>query len=497
MIVGAFLPLTALWALSNPLFASPDETTHMVRAQSIAAGKFDSPFVTDGLPIRAAECIVFQFETTAACQDLTWDEPGTTYELPTENYPPFFHAVAAIPAVVTSGLWGAYAMRLWLACLCVILLGWAGALLTRPGSSPWLLVGLCLAVPPMGIFTMATVNPSGLSAAFSVLLVAGLLAMRSGERRAPEIVAAVALGAVGVVVIRREGVFSLLAIALAFTPALFQVVPRVRTWTPTWRRAAAALAGLAVLVYMSLAFAGPTLASFVRSGADSEGTDPWEAARNIRVYLTQLIGNFGWLETPIGEEAFVLAMIVTGFVVTLGLVSADRRAAASTAIALSILLVAPVSFGMIRFPYLQGRYLLPVWVCLMLLAAAASATAVFDRGFNRRARWLVLFAWLAVHLTGFLQNLRRYTVGRSGSWGSILDSEWHPPMMSIWVVFVLLVICVGIAVVILRQLLVQLDLQEPPESAVSTLGSAAASDVGGARRPSRVSSTADGSSAAP
>jgi hypothetical protein len=90
MLVGALLPLTALWALSNPLFAAPDETTHMVRAQSIAAGKFDSPFVTDGLPIEAAVCLVFQYDTTADCQDLTWDEPGTSYPITTDTSPPFF-----------------------------------------------------------------------------------------------------------------------------------------------------------------------------------------------------------------------------------------------------------------------------------------------------------------------------------------------------------------------------------------------------------------------
>jgi len=460
MFVGVFLPITALWALSNPLFAAPDETTHMVRAQGIAAGSFSSPFVTDGLPIGAADCLVFQYDTPASCQDLTWDEVGTSYPIPTTNSPSFFFVVAAAPAVVTSGLWGAYIMRLWLACLCVALLAWAGALLTRPGNSPWLLVGLCLAVPPMSIFIMSSVNPSGLSAAASVLLVAGLLAVRNGERRAPEVIAAIALGAVGLVIIRREGVISLAVIAVAFAPLLVTHIPNWRHWFSTWRQIAAALAGVALLALMTLAFAGPTLANFIRRRADSGGTDPWEAATYIRTYLIQVIGNFGWLETPIGDEGFLVAMIVAGFVVILGLLATDRRGAASTALALSALLVAPVMFGVIRFPYLQGRYLLPIWVCLMLVAATATSTTKFDRNFARRATSLVLIVWLGIHVLGFLQNVRRYTVGRNGSWGSIIGADWQPPMMTIPAALFLLVVCVGLAVILFRKLLIELEPNE-------------------------------------
>jgi hypothetical protein len=458
MIVGALLPITALWALSNPLFGAPDETTHMVRAQSIAQGTFSSPFVTDGLPIGAADCLVYQYDTTAACQDLTWDEPGTSYPITTTNSPSFFFAVAAVPAVFTSGLFGAYLMRLWLACLSVIVLGWAGALLTRPGSSPWMLVGLCLAVPPMGTFIMASVNPSGLSAALSVLLVAGLLALRNGERRTPAVIAAIILGALGLVIFRREGVISLGVIALTFAPLLIRRLPHWRTWTFTWRPVAAALGAVSVLAFVTVAFAGPTVGKFLRKrSTESAGTDPWTAATNIRSYLFQVIGNFGWMETPIGEEGFLLAMVAAGFVVILGLLAPNRRAAAATAIALASLLLVPVAFGVIRFPYFQGRYLLPIWVCVMLVAAAAAATNTFDRVFTRRAASLVLVVWLGVHIIGFMQNLRRYTVGRSASWSSLLDGDWQPPMMSVPAVLYLLVVCVAVAVIIVRKLLNELD----------------------------------------
>jgi hypothetical protein len=456
LFVGALLPITVLWALTNPLFAAPDETTHMVRAQSYSAGDFRSPFVTDGLPIGAAECLVFQYDVTADCQDLTWDPDGTAYPITTENSPPFFFLVAAVPAVFTSGLVGAYLMRVWLALVCVAIVAWAGALVTRPGDSAWLLVGFFLSITPMSVFIMASVNPSGLSTAFAILLVAGSIAVCTGGRRSPEVVAAVVLGAVGLAVVRREGVISLFAIALAFTPALAHRVPHWRSWFSDRRRVAVVTAGLAVLTLVTVAFAGPTLTRFMRERAE-RGITPWEAATHLHRYMTQVIGDFGWLETPIGDEGFVVAMVVAGFVVILGLLATDRRAAASTVLALSALLVAPIAFGVIRYPYLQGRYLLPMWVSVMLLAAAATASSSFDRAFPRRAASLLLATWLGVHLIGFLQNLRRYTVGRSGSWGDVLAARWQPPTMTVPAALFLLGACVVLAVVCVRRLRRELE----------------------------------------
>ena len=37
-----------------------------------------------------------------------------------------------------------------------------------------------------------------------------------------------------------------------------------------------------------------------------------------------------------------------------------------------MLLVTPVLFSIARFPYLQGRYLLPMWAGLLLVAGAAT-----------------------------------------------------------------------------------------------------------------------------
>ena len=140
----ALFPLAAVWAVTNPMFASPDETLHVIRAQSMASGDFSNPFTTDGLPVDSIDCFRFDPEVSAACQDLTWGPDGTERVAPTDGYPPLYHALASVPAFVVSGLTGAYVMRLWMAVIVVAIVAWAGVLVTRPRlvpgrsrASPW------------------------------------------------------------------------------------------------------------------------------------------------------------------------------------------------------------------------------------------------------------------------------------------------------------------------------------------------------------------------
>lgn len=453
IIAAALFPLVALWSLANPLFASPDETTHMIRAQSTSVGDFSSPFTTDGLPIRSVECFVFQSEVSAACQDVHWGEPGTTWELPTENYPPVFYAIAAIPAVFTSGIAGAYLMRLWLAALCVALVAWAGVLVTRPGSGPWRLTGLVIAMTPMAVFTMATVNPSGLGVAFASLFVTGALATRTEFRRRTEVVAAVLTGMLGMTLVRRDGIIWLVLSCVVLMPLMpFRTVRSSLAGLPRWL-VATATAVLILLIGATVLWAGPTIGEFVTGGAGG-GTDAWEAARYVRTYVFHVIGTFGWLDSPIGEEPFLIAMIAAGSLGVLALVGSNRRYVASTALGIAALLLAPVGFGMVRFPYFQGRYLLPVWVCLALVAGASVAMGGLGAVLARRTPRFLLVVWAGVHLVGFVQNLRRYSVGRSGSWGFIFGGDWHPEMMSNVVAVGLFVASLVFAGAVVHRLLV-------------------------------------------
>ena len=438
------------------MLASPDEPLHIVRAQSISRGDLTSPWTSDGIPIDAIDCLRFQSEVTAACQNFEWGPEGKQYDIPTDNYPAAFHAIAALPALFVSGLGGLYTMRLWLAFLAASAFAWAGALLSRPGSGPWRFVGLCIGITPMVIFSAATVNPSGLASASAALMVAGLLNIKTPYRTDLGVRAAIAVGAVGLALLRRDGLVWLAVIAIVLTPLVGFGGLRRRLAAVT--RAQWAVAGLfSILVaYALTSWALPTVADFLSARTEG-GTDAWEAARSVRSYLFHVIGTFGWLDSPIGEEPFLVAMIVAGSVVLLGIVGSNRRLATSTAVGVSALVLSPIIFGVVRFPYFQGRYMLPLWICVMCVAGASVSSTRVDLELSRRLSRVLLTLWAAVHAVGLVQNLRRYSVGRSGSWGFIFDDDWHPPVMSNLVAVMLLALVMLNAAMSVRWILREVE----------------------------------------
>ncbi len=358
MLFLALAPLAVTWSLVNPMLASPDETIHILRAQSIAAGDFSNPFTSDGLPMEAVECLKFQPEVTADCQDLSWGPDGTQQIGPTDGYPPLYHSIAAIPALFTSGLAGAYLMRIWMAVIIMALIAWAAALVSRPGAGPWPLTGVVVAVTPMAIFCVATVNPSGMAVASALLFVVGAVSALDSRWRGREVVAATFVGAFGLALSRRDGLLWLGVLAIVLAPFW---IPQVRQlWSRRTARSTWTVVGVAAaLVLVAAVWGRPTISRFGQNWQDGAGTSWWEAAKFLRGYLSQVVGVLGWLDSPIGEEALWVALVIAGFLVLMGIASDNRRAALATTLGLVALFVSPVVIGMIQFPYLQGRYLLP------------------------------------------------------------------------------------------------------------------------------------------
>ena len=463
----AVAPLLVIWALANPILASPDENVHMVHAQGIARGDLTSPFSTDGLPIESIECFRFQPEVTAACQDLTWGTDGTERMVSTGNYPPLFHSLAAIPALALDGLDGAYAMRIWTALICAVLFGATAALLSRPGLGPWPLSAFVIALTPMVIFTAATVNPSGMAAAFAALYVAGAVSTGVNTTRTEPAVArtermmarvAIATGAIGLALVRRDGLLWLALVTVALVPLL-----PISAWTarlraeiqqrgrgdhvPPRRLLAAGAVAFGVLVVAAV-WARPTVARFWNNFLDGRGGSPLDALGQMRNYFLQLVGYFGWLDSPITDEMLAVAGIVIAVVLVLAFVTGSGRRRAATAISFALLVVTPIAFGLVRFPYLQGRYLFPIWMATMITAGFTIGPTAL-----RRAPAILLGITAVVQYLAFAQNLRRYTVGASGPWSFMVDYQWRPPTMAPITALVLYAAAIALAAVAVRTLL--------------------------------------------
>jgi hypothetical protein len=425
-VFAVLFPLLLLWSLSNPMFAAPDEPAHLLRAQGFSQFDFSSPYQTDGLPLNEIDCLRFNADVTADCMNLVWEEPWNEFGTSTDGYPPLLHALAALPNAMFDGLFATYATRVWLAIVNIALLSWAAVISLRRGT--WALTGLMLGITPMVVFTMATVNPSGLSAAGAALFVTGIASLGQSSRNGRQRLLPIWTGVGILILTRRDGaLWAALIAAVAYLPHVSprQLFQRLVSSSKTRRAVVTAIP----VVIASLFWAVPWMARFVDRRASAERST-WQAIRALRIYLDHLMGTFGWLDSTMGIEAFLISIAITGYFVILAVSSANRQHLWSIATSLMLLAVVPVAFGTIRYPYFQGRYLIPMWIAAMVLAGhslQSSRESLNKIGIRPRP---ILLAWLGVHVWSLLNNLKRYTTGRNGSW-DLFDSEvWHPPMMS-------------------------------------------------------------------
>jgi hypothetical protein len=443
----ALVPIMVVWSLANPMFASPDESSHLVRAQGFARLSVTAPFPTDGLPLGAAECFATQPNTTADCMDLTWADNGTDVSLDSlSNYPPLLHAIAAPATLAGSGLTNAYIVRIWVAVVAAGLLAWAGVLTTGRGSGPWPITGLLIAITPMVVFTSATVNPSGITAGFAALGVAAVTMPKLRGESLARHWPALATAVVGLVLTRRDGVLWIGVVAIAM---LVLAAPdraqrqRLRQKLPTPVMLAAA-AGCVIVAAVAVAALASRFSRW-RSGGGSTLAD---SIRLIRRFFLDIIGNFGWLDAQLPPETFAVALIVVGFVVLLSIAASPARWVFATVVLLGLLVASMVLLETQRSMYLQGRYLFPVWMALVMVAATGIAAGGLPQRITNRAVPVVLGLWAVIHVVGFTHNLRRYAIGQDGPWTFITGSSaWQPPMMSNAVAVVAFIVAMGVTVI--------------------------------------------------
>ena len=391
-----------VWAVTNPMFASPDEPAHMVRAQGIVRGQFDGPYKVDGIPVDDIKCLAFHPEVSADCMTLEWAEAPTFEDSTATNYPPLFHFLAGLPSLFVHGLTGAYVMRLWLALICSSLLALAGAILFVRYPSRFMFLGWALSVTPMVLFLSATVNPSGLAVALGAVIWASGMVLADPEpstnrRRLKQILVA---SAMAFLLVRRDSLLWLGAIGLslvALSPELLHSV---------WRRRKAA-AGLVVAgVAAGLLWVAP---SWSVLSAGNNGRSRWASIPNdTYTYVKQAVGWFGWLDTPLSDAVMVAALVIMGTFLLLGLAASSGTVTRSLAVVGALVFLVPLVFAEFRYPYFQGRYYLPLAVGGLFLAGRSLATVEMPRRLESRLVGLLGITWAGVQVWALVINVRRY-----------------------------------------------------------------------------------------
>ncbi len=446
----ALLLLGATWVVSNPPMASPDEPAHAVKAAAVVRGQFLGEAGEGGLRVELPYfwqhitsypiCYMFQPDVSAECgfpPTEEFDTPSVA-ATPAGKYNPLYYAIVGLPSLAPPGDAVLYGMRLVSMALGTAFLALGMASLAElPGTRRrWPVVGAAVAITPMVVYLVASINPAGVEIAAAFALWSRLLVMlrhpdpdRDVGRMWTVAVATVFLAnARGLSLLWGALIVGAVVAATSWSEVV-RLLRNRRTW-PAWAVVVAgciaAAAWLVATDTMSvsggqvapdLTFPGAVLISVLGSNA----------------YLTNMIGLFGWLDTPLETWVYMLWAVPFGVLTVLAIAVARRREAltllgvAVAAFAVPVLVHASqaATLGIIW----QGRYVLPFAVGLPLLAGLvlADRPSLPDRALTRAVIASVL-ATGAVHGAALLENLHRYVNGESGSWTKVDPGFWTPPL---------------------------------------------------------------------
>jgi len=471
--------LGVLWALANPPTAASDEPAHIVHAAGVARGDFF------GRPLNAAQLAEFQNryyigsnqggvvdvyrsvtvpeiydrpnpicyinhpELSAACLDFTGPHRSTGIVSHTTKYPPAWYAWVGLPArLVSEGSRAVYVMRFAGVLLVAALLASGVASFRRISDSRYVMLGLLVALTPMVFFFGSVVNPSGVEIAAGLALWASGAVLATEARSATDgrvdarLVARVGIAA-GVLVLTRQlgplwaAIILLVLVGLAGRQGIRVLRASRALWAWAAGVAACVIAQMAWIVWVDAL--DPH--NFLGAPTHEDGFTLAQKAIGLSGgEFREMIGVFGWNDTPAPAITFFMWVAALGGLAALAVAFGRRRDVVGMLVAGVATAVVPVVLFVYQsgFARWQGRYTLPLAVGVPVLAALAlRGTAI--RNARGAAVVLVGVALGAGHVLAYAQNLRRYTVGLDGTIWFWTKEQWSPPVSSLLLVIAFVV----------------------------------------------------------
>jgi hypothetical protein len=461
--LGCFL-LSAGWAFASPMSTSPDEPSHMVKAAATARGEFvnvttrhevkngfEKTWLGYDLPAKYATldamsaCFRLNSQSAACGMRFGTDETTTVVETSAGQNNPAYYWPVGLPSLVLPGVGALYGMRLMSALLNSALLAGAVAVAAQWRSPGWPMLGVLTCTTPMALFLNGTVNPNGMEASAAVLTwtVALSLALEPSADVVTHRLVLFAVGAVLLANSRSLGVLWLAAIVLA---ALF--LGRRRAWLELARRrtlwaVAAVIAVGAVAAQLWNHYAStitPTPVSFPRLTPGFVATDVfWNSGK----YIGEIVGDLGWLDTPLPPGALIAWYAVFGLGVLVALGCARWREWVVLGVLLVGTVVIPIVAQVLQAKYFgigwQGRYIL-AWVfgvpVLAGMAVSRRVGAELPRPVEFRVPVVAVGVLALAGLAAFYWSMIRYA---HGGFEKYLPGpfEWTPPggWPLVWVVY--------------------------------------------------------------
>lgn len=434
----------ASWSLATPMFASPDEPAHMIRAEAIVRGDAAGRGVDSGgraynvSPMFRANvgCFAFKPNATAACLAVPSDGADTLVVSSAASYPPGFHLAVGWPSLVADGLGSLYLMRLANAFACAMLTSLAISTLRGVHPRRFLVLGLSLAMTPMLFFVGGSVNPSGIAASAGLAAWAGAVALsRTTARRTTSADIHRFAGPLCVLLlVRRDsliwaGAIVVSVLILFSTSRLRLLLTRPATWA--WVATATAIAFAQLFLWTG------TYAESFAEGSSKNSNSALAAFGEIGgprtafipSILSQVVGTFGWLDTKTPGLVFPLWFGAAAAMVLAALAWAPRRVTICLLVTTGLMIGIITAIGAIRFPYMQGRYVLPLIVGVPIVAGYGLDKLGAQSRISWRARTVLVGFFVILHSLSFGQHLRRYVVGADGGLDFLWNGTWTPPVV--------------------------------------------------------------------
>jgi hypothetical protein len=447
--------LAATWVLATPLGAAPDEPAQIVKAAATVRGETIGQYAPDepaavrqfhvpavfnsiyNLPI----CYQFHPKTPAGCAPhLPSSGRTVTSTSYVGRYPPLYYAVVGLPTLVMHSESVVYFMRLVGALLDALLLSLALTIASLCCRSTRLLEGIAVAVTPMVFFLAGVVNPSGLEIAAAVCAwTSGLALVRNGPLQPRRAVVASFIASSCVLELTR-GLSVLWMVLILLT--LICLEPRT---CRELLRHRSVRGGIVLLVLIGAAATGFVFTAETLKVLPSTEFPPHHGSLvnltehvlgSFRGYAQQIIGVFGWLDTPSPFLTTFLWTALFGFLLFVGLsVSRSREVRVLVGFLAGLVILTLVliewNAGTAGVTW-QARDGLPLYVGVPLLAGVAipkQSILGFGDAHRTRIAAIVAIAVGTGQLTDFLWTLRRYTVGlgRTVNLFQVVPHGWSPP----------------------------------------------------------------------
>jgi hypothetical protein len=389
---AAFFLLGTAWALALPVNGTYDEKQHLVRAYAVWTGQWlphERAVDASGIETNAftgprsllpenADCTWIdkpQYHP-ASCLVTTSDRTETLVPSAAARYSPVYYALVGLPLRISPDGTGLLWARLLSVALSALLLAAAVALAVQRGNR-LLTAAIVLAATPMAINLDGSINPNGLEISAAILLFVAVLT------RAP---AAAGVAAALLLTVRDLGPFFTVAVLAV---SLFGARVPLRTLLQRPFLVPAALGAAFAVFWAAVASRGSDLDTTRPIPKTSTGailTDIVDARAEF--WLRQIVGQFNYGETTVSLGLIALWYLLVAVIVLPALWLGDRRLRiailATAAVSAALLVALELYFAPKVGHFAHGRYVMPLGVGVVLLAASA----------DRYAAWLTAKGWL-------------------------------------------------------------------------------------------------------